>query len=64
MRAKNNYFDKNELDKACFSDDSAYSDSKDLAKRTTLGKILRDKSYENDIHPKSNGYQIGLATMV
>ena len=25
---------RNELDKACFADDAAYSDSKDLAKRT------------------------------
>ena len=34
---------KNELDKACFQDDLAYSKSKDLAKRTQTDKFLRDK---------------------
>ena len=31
-----NYIYKNELDKACFAHDAAYSDSKDLTKRTPL----------------------------
>ena len=31
---------KKELDKTCFVHDAAYSDSKDLAKRTISGKIL------------------------
>ena len=31
---------KNELDKGCFAHDAAYSDSKDLPKRTISGKIL------------------------
>ena len=30
---------KNELDKACFAHDAAYSDSKDLTKRTVADKI-------------------------
>ena len=30
---------RNELDKACFTHDAAYSDSKDLARRTTSDKI-------------------------
>ena len=34
-----------ELDKACFVHDAAYSDTKDLTKRTQSGKILRDKAY-------------------
>ena len=34
---------KSELDKACFAHDAAYSDSKNLAKRTMSDKILRDK---------------------
>ena len=32
----------NELDKACFDYDAAYSDSKDLAKRTISDKILKE----------------------
>ena len=36
-----NYVSKNELDKACFVHDSAYSDSKDLIKRTMQIKILK-----------------------
>ena len=31
---------RNELDKACFAHDAAYSDNKGLAKRTIPGKIL------------------------
>ena len=34
-----NYVCKNELDKACFVHDGAYSDSKDLTKRTIAEKI-------------------------
>ena len=37
---------KNVLDKACFSDDAAYSDSKDLPKRTISDKILKNAVYE------------------
>ena len=38
-----NYRYKNELDKACFIHDAAYSDSKDLTKRTVADKILKIK---------------------
>ena len=34
------YIYKNELDKACFAHDAAYSDSKDLTKRTVAEKVL------------------------
>ena len=34
-----NYIYKNELDKACFVHDAAYSDSKDLITRTVADKI-------------------------
>ena len=34
-----NYVYKNELDKACFVRNAAYSDSKDLTKRTVADKI-------------------------
>ena len=37
---------RHELDKACFSHDAACFDTKDLAKRTILDKILKDKTYE------------------
>ena len=40
-----NYIYKNELDKVCFQHDAAYSDSKDLTKRTAADKVLRDKVY-------------------
>ena len=51
-----NYIYKNELDKACFVNDAAYSDSKDLTKRTVVFDIAKD--------PKYDGYQGGLASMV
>ena len=34
------YIYKNELDKACFAYAAAYSDSKDLTKRTAADKVL------------------------
>ena len=40
---------KNELDKACFQHDMAYGKSKDLAKRTQSGKVLRDKAFKIEI---------------
>ena len=41
-----NYIYKNELDKACFVHDVAYSDSKDLTKRTVADKILKNKAFD------------------
>ena len=38
-----NYIYKNELGKACFTHDAAYSDSKDLTTRTIADKILNKK---------------------
>ena len=59
-----NYIYKNELDKACFAHDAAYSDNKDLTKRTLADIVLRDKAFNiaNDL--KYDGYQRGLAFMV
>ena len=37
---------RNELDKACFTHNAAYSDSKDLGKKTISDKILKDKACE------------------
>ena len=59
-----NYLYKNELDKACFAHDAAFSDSKDLTKRTAADKILKNKAFDIAKDPKDDGYQRGLASMV
>ena len=59
-----NYIYKNELDKACFAHDAAYSDSKDLIKRTVADKILKNKAFDIAKDLKYDGYQRGLASMV
>ena len=59
-----NYIYKNELDKACFAHHAAYSDSKDLTKRTVADKILRNRAFNIAKDPKYDGYQRGLASMV
>ena len=53
-----------ELDKACFTHDAQYSDSKDLTKRTVANKILKNKAFNIAKDPKYDGYQRGLASMV
>ena len=53
------YIYRNELDKACFVHDAAYSDSKDLTKRAFADKILRDKAFNIAKDPKYDGYQRG-----
>ena len=55
---------KNELDKACFQHDMAYGNFKDLARRTTSDKVLRNKASTIAKNPKYDGYQRGLASMV
>ena len=52
------YLYRNKLDKAGFAHDAAYSDSKDLAKRTVLDNILKG-AYEI----VDDGYQRALASM-
>ena len=52
---------KNELDKACFQHDMAYSKSKDLAKWTQSDKGLGDKAFKIASDPKYDGYQRGLS---
>ena len=59
-----NYIYKTELDKACFAHDAAYSDSKDLTKRTIAEKILKNKAFNIVKYPKYDGHQRGLASMV
>ena len=61
------YIYKNESDKACFAcfaHDAAYSDSKDLTKRTVADNVLRDKAFNIAKDSKYDGYQRGLASMV
>ena len=55
---------RNEIDKTCFVRDAAYSDSKDLAKRTISDKVLKDKAREIAINLKYDGYQRELASMI
>ena len=43
---------------------AAYSDSKNLTKRTIADKILRDKAFNIAKDTKCDGYQRGLASMV
>ena len=59
-----NYIYRNELDKACFQHDSAYSDSKDLTKRTQSDNVLKDKAFQIANNPRYDGYERGLASMV
>ena len=56
-----NYIYMNELDKACFTHDAAYPDSKDLTKRTIADK---NRAFDITKDPKYDGYQRGLASMV
>ena len=46
------------------SNDAAYSESKDLAKRTASDRVLRDKAFNIANNPRYNGYERGLASMV
>ena len=50
-----NYIYMNELDKACFTHDAAYSDSKDLTKRTAADKVLKNKAFDIAKNPKYDG---------
>ena len=59
-----NYVYKNELDKACFAHDAAYSESKDLTKRTAADQILKNKAFNIVKDPEYDGYQRRLASMV
>ena len=58
------YIYKNELDKACFQNDMAYGDCKDLKRRTFSDSVLRDKAFNITKNPKYDGYQKVLASMV
>ena len=55
---------KNELDKACFQDDTACADVKDLKGTTAFDEVLRDKAFNFAKNPKYVGCQRGFASMV
>ena len=42
----------------------AYGDFKDLKRRTSSDKVVRDKAFNIAKNPKYDGYQPGLASMV
>ena len=58
------YIYRNELDKACLQQDSAYADHKDLINRTKSDKALKYKAYDIASNPEYDGSQRGLASMV
>ena len=58
------YVYRNEPDKACFEHDMSYEDFKDLARRTALDKVLRDKSFNIAKNPKYDGFQRDLVSMI
>ena len=58
------YIYQNELDKACFQNDLAYRDFKDLTRKPASNKNLNDKSFNIAKNLKYNGCQRGLASMV
>ena len=47
-----NIFIKTNQKKTCFQHDMAYEDFKDLARRTTSDKVLRDKAFNITKNPK------------
>ena len=55
---------RNELDKASFTYDAAYSDSKDLGKRTISDQILKDRACEIVRNRGYYGYERALASMI
>lgn len=58
------YIYKNDLDEACFQQDMAYGDYKDLPRRTKSDLVLSDKAYKIAHEKSEDVYQRGLPTMV
>ena len=58
------YICQDKLDKTCFNNYMAYSDFKDLSKRTAADEVLRDKVFNIAKNRKYDGYQRGLVSMV
>ena len=51
------YIYQNDLDKACFQNDMAYGDFKDLPTKTASDKMLCDKAFNIIKNPKYDEYQ-------
>ena len=58
------YIYQNGIDKDSFQHDMVYWDFKDLTRRTTSNKILRDKAFNVTENQKYDRYQRGLVSMV
>ena len=54
------YIYKNELDKACFQQDMAYGDFKDITRRTAYDEVLGDKAINIAKNPIYEEYQRSL----
>ena len=59
-----NHLYENEIYKACFALNAAYSDNKDLAQRINSDKILEEKAFEIARNRNYDGYQRALVSMV
>ena len=57
------YIYKKELGKACFQDDMAYGNFKDLKRRIVSDKVLRDNVFSIAKNSKYDGYERGLTPM-
>ena len=55
---------RNELGKACFKHDAAYTKFKDVENRLISDQKLRNSVYDIASNPMYDGYQRGLASMV
>ena len=58
------YIYQNELDKDCFIHDMAYEYFKDLSRRATFDKVLRDIVFDIAKNPKYDGHLRAPASMV
>ena len=63
-KGNSRYLYRNKLDKAGFQHDMAYGDFNDLAKRTALDNVLRNKAFNIATNPNYDEYQRGLVSMV
>ena len=57
------YIYQNELDKACFQHNMTHGDFKDLPRRTTSDKVLRDKAFNIAKNLNYTGYQRSLSSI-
>ena len=57
-------FYRNELDKACFKRDAAYTKYKDVKNRLISDQKLKNSAYDIASNPEYDGYQRGLASMI